>query len=142
MNTPTTASTTMNPTRVMPLCFCLMSPTPLNVCFRTRPKPRASANAVAYTREIDPAIDVHPYQERLAPQVALRKEAPVSTVLAVVAIVTHHEILPFRYNPLAFARIPEWQPGTLQHLVRTALELLFQQFGAGHFRAVAPPFVA
>src|SRR5690606_15612512 len=115
----TTASTTMNPTRVMPLCFCLMSPTPLNICFRNRPKPRASTNAVADAREVDPTIDVHPDQERLAPQVAFRQEAPVSAVFAVVAIVAHHEILPFRDHPLAFPRIPERQPGALQDLVRS-----------------------
>ena len=39
---------------------------------------------------------MHPDTERLADQVVLGYETPTATVVAVVAVVAHHEILPFR----------------------------------------------
>src|SRR5688572_3175192 len=70
---------------------------------------QASLNPAADPGDVNPAIDVHPDEERLAPQVLLRQEVrfPVSAVFTVVAVVAHHEIVPRWYFPIAFPLVEE-----------------------------------
>src|SRR5690606_20139767 len=85
---------------------------------------RMLLDALADPGEVDTPIDIHPDQERLAPQVLFRQEAPVSAVFTVVAIVAHHEIVARGHHPLALARITVRQATALQHKVRATSELL------------------
>src|SRR5688572_21068302 len=94
-------------------------------------------NAVADSRTIDAPIEVHPDQERLAAQVLLRQEAPVSAVLAIITIVAHHEIVTRRHHPFALSLIDERQIGAFEDAVMTALQILCQFLGSGHLRAIA-----
>src|SRR3546814_11928392 len=70
--------------------------------------------------KIDPPIDVHPDQERLAAQVPFRQDAPVSAVLAVVAVVDHHAIVPWLNHPFTFAGVAHRHAGALQPAVPPA----------------------
>src|SRR5687768_5569156 len=96
MNTPATASVMTNPMRVMPLCLCFIKLLPLV------PMDPPSADARADALELHTLVDAQPDQERLAPQLPLRQHAPVSAVVAVVAIVAHHEIMTVRHHEVPF----------------------------------------
>src|SRR6476469_2335514 len=114
MNTPTIPSTTMKLARVMPCCWRLMTLSPRVFTRTISPDWRADARGIERTRA-NPAFAVQPDQEGLAAQVGLRQEAPVSAVLAVVAIVAHHEIVAGRDRPLAVA-VGADQIATRQHV--------------------------
>src|SRR5690554_1259757 len=112
MNTPATARPMMNPSRVMPFCLRLIVPFPfVQAAPGRRPCCLASADPLANAREIHAAVDVHPDQECPPTQALLRQVAPVSAVLAVVAVVAHHEIVTRRNRPLALAGIAERHAG-------------------------------
>src|SRR5690606_30242562 len=102
---------------------------------------RMLLDALADPGEIDTPIDIHPDQERLAAEVLLRQEAPVSAVFTVVAIVAHHEIVARRDHPFTFTRIAVRQTGALEHEVRAAGELFAQFLGTGHADAAVMALV-
>src|SRR5215470_2821649 len=82
-----TRATNRNPMKVRPDCC------------RVRMIPLPSANAAADSLECQTAyvIPVEPDEKRLAPDVVVGHEAPVAAVVAVVAVVAHHEVLSGRH---------------------------------------------
>src|SRR5258708_14625693 len=46
-------------------------------------------------RQTTDIVPVEPYKKRLAADVIIRHETPVAAVVAVVAVIPHHEIAPF-----------------------------------------------
>src|SRR5690625_3668012 len=89
------------------------------------------------------AVPVHPDQEGLSAQLALGKRTPEAAVIAPVAIVAHHVIVPFGDGPFALGRIADGKLG-FQHLVGAlaARDHLVEQQRAAHLLATAPALVA
>src|SRR5258707_6492896 len=75
---PSTARVMMSPVNETPRCFPMNSP--LSILF----------DAVADSLEVP---EVHPHQESAALDVVVRHESPVAAVAALVAVVSHHEIV-------------------------------------------------
>src|SRR5450432_210824 len=76
---PRTARPTMSPVNETPLCFPMDSPL------------SKLLDAIADPLEVP---EIHPDQESAALDVVVRDESPVAAVAALVAVVTHHEIVP------------------------------------------------
>src|SRR5512133_3735661 len=108
----TTAATNRNPPNVMPRCprvgaayeraahwggctrssaGCIEGP-PRCAPF-TVPAPLAYAGADALEREAADVVPVEPDEERPTANMIIRHEAPVAAVVAVVAVVAHHEVV-------------------------------------------------
>src|SRR5688572_13338576 len=118
MNRPATARTMTNPMRVMPRCFCF---TRLLPYVRKLP---LSADARTDALEFHATVNAHPDQECLAPQLPLGQHAPVSAVVAMVAIVAHHEIVTRRHFPVASPRVHERRTVGFQDGVGTSGKIL------------------
>src|SRR4249919_1690966 len=104
MKMPATARMAMNPNSVMPRCVRFIW-IPFPIVVRSR-------DARPHPREIHPAgahVPVQPDQEGLAAEVFLRQEVhvPEATVLRIITIVAHDEILARRHRPLPLALLGE-----------------------------------
>src|SRR5690606_25583177 len=111
-----------------------------------QPSARALRNPAADPAPVDPARraadEVHPDQERLPAQLALRQRTPKPAVVAAVAVVAHHEILAFRHPPFALARIEHARAPGLEHLVGAPRHRLVDEAGPGHVAAAADADIA
>src|SRR5690606_35373095 len=75
-------------------------------------------------------IPVQPDEERLAHQVLLRYRTPVAAVVAVVAVVAHHEVVPFRHHELSFDAP---RTGLNEYPMLRRTEFFEPQTRAGHY---------
>src|ERR1700730_8328089 len=80
------AATTTKPMRVRPRCRWRV----LICCL---PSPDRAADPLE--RQTADVIPVEPDEKRFAANVIIRHETPVAAVVAVVAVITHHEIATF-----------------------------------------------
>src|SRR5690554_40775 len=116
MKKPTTTSTIRKLINVRPDCFLtdfMESPATGLIDRHRRPAAATLVYDGSQSGKIHSAvlaIPVHPDQEGLAHQMVFRHEVPVAAVLAVVAIVAHHEVVAFRHRPDAFADAPALHP--------------------------------
>src|SRR3989344_5389579 len=99
-----TPSTNKRPHMVMPDCslrFCIMrTPRDRSYC-QTSLNGRADTvpdNTLPEPFVLAVHIPTEPDKERLANQVLVRHEAPITAVVAVVAVVAHDEIFPLRHD--------------------------------------------
>src|SRR5690606_4140431 len=139
---PATPATMMKPSSVIPPCLrrMFMPVPPLMPCLSPTLR-----NAAADPAPVDPPglgrVEVHPDQERLAPQLAFRERTPKPAVVAPVAVVAHHEILALRDPPFALAGIEAAGAPGLEHLVAAPGHGFLDQLGAGHLAAAADALV-
>ncbi len=78
------------------------------------------------------SIEIHPHQHSASDKICLGHKSPVATVITVVAVVAHHEVLAFRHRKLTFG---PHRAGTLKNIVHHARQI-FLIFAGTHHAAI------
>ncbi len=78
-------------------------------------------------------VPVHPDEKGLANQIGFRHGTPITTVIAVIAVITHHKIVALRNHKYVFNRR---NAVANQYGMLNTLQIFFKSFGTGHIHTL------